>query len=96
MKKFLILEKGSFSGFISTNLSHPVWGVNPKSKRSEMLESIFEDFGNVQLSFPKSPDDDLTNPELVAYYKLQVKLNDANLVQAHQLKLQFGDHNAKI
>ena len=96
MKKFLILERGSFSGFISTNLKHSVWGVNFKTKQSELLQSLREDFGNIQVSFPNSPDDDLNNEEMIAYYKLQIKLNEAMRSHSRQLKIQFGEKNARI
>lgn len=96
MKNFIIVSRGSLTGFISTNFKHSVWGTCPKSKLNGLVESLREDYGNIRVSFPKSPDDGLDSQELVAYYKLLTQLQKVELAQACQLKIKFGESNAKI
>lgn len=96
MKKFLIVKRNQTIGFISTNLRNSIWGVAPKAKLNEVVSSLQEDYGNVQVQFPKSAEDDLNNRELVAYYKLITLMQKQEVEQARQLKLQFGVRDAKI
>lgn len=84
------------------NFKPGFWGTCPKSKLNGLVESLREDYGNIRVSFPKSPDDGLDSQELVAYYKLLAQLHKLSctslpkLAKACQLKIKFGESNAKI
>lgn len=93
MKKFIIIERNQTYGFISTNLRSSVWGIARQAKLNDVLDSLREDYGNVQFSFPKSAQDDLDHRDALAYYKLIRAMQKEELARVLQ---QHGVRNAEI
>lgn len=94
MKKFIVIEHKDSYGFISTNLRSSVWGIAKQAKLNEVLDSLREDYGNVQFSFPKSAQDDLDSRDALAYYKLVHAMQKQEVAEA--LRLRFGVNHAEI